>query len=515
MNDQVHRYLFGVVATSSRYKFFSLQLESSTYLPLSQVRILISSRLGLDPNASAADDLSLYRFDEDLELTDPRLSIASPLVDPRTSFRITLLPESLQDVTTWIPNIEHRNVLHVLVTLREMHLGNQDARGFVPGDGTFLEDLPPPAYSHVEDHIVPAASLTRAPTVVAAVPLMPEPPPVTHLRKMDRLVTAPGTSVDVRRPGHAIGKADSPTLTVTPPHTTHQAHPDPATPEVAVSGSTYHGLMQLVTENSKDPEALELPSSVNRRRKLLLGLIIGLVITIIGGATAGFAIAKDKHNTSPSTTPSAPAPAPFQGSSSTSPTVTTTSSAASPSSSPVTWLSLSGFDFPGVLIAFASQPATSVQQCEKTCSTAAACAAASFSQNSATCTGFRSVNSAVAVAGGTDQTLVFPLNTTYLTWTTHGDTAIYAANLPLTSKLGVNFTAPDERLGGSLCSLLSSCAAFAYRSDKRVAYLFSFDELDASGSQVSQDLSTAWVKPPVFIEQGGNWDAIWPAPSSN
>ncbi|KAJ3013384.1 hypothetical protein HKX48_005794 [Thoreauomyces humboldtii] len=142
-----------------------------------------------------------------------------------------------------------------------------------------------------------------------------------------------------------------------------------------------------------------------------------------------------------------------------------------------------------------SQPAASRETCRLICASAAGCVVAVWSQIDNTCVVKHGLDSVTAVTGGTDPHLVFSRNTSYRAWYSIPNTAYYNAPNPMISYEHVNFTGTDEALGGSLCVVLASCAAFTYRSHTQVGYLFSRVEISNQGSQVAQSASTAWVKP--------------------
>ncbi|KAJ3155063.1 hypothetical protein HDU89_007253 [Geranomyces variabilis] len=140
-------YLYGVVATAHHgYRVFSLRLDSR-HLPLSQTRLLVARRLGLDPNSSMTDRLRIFRFDEDVDEKDRRLLRGRE--DPTTLFRLSLLRESLRDVGEMVPRIG-TNALHVLVILPATTEGVEEG----------LEALPP-AYTEMSGDGIPTPAIAQ------------------------------------------------------------------------------------------------------------------------------------------------------------------------------------------------------------------------------------------------------------------------------------------------------------------------------------------------------------------
>ncbi|KAJ3009463.1 hypothetical protein HKX48_007923 [Thoreauomyces humboldtii] len=507
-HHHVHRYLFGVVATPSRYKFFSLQLEdSSVHLPLSQVRILISNRLSINPNASAADDLCLYRFEEDLETTDPRLASVGT-ESPTASFRLTLLPESLHDVATWIPNLEKRNLLHVLVTLPEAS-PHPHAGHLIVGDAAgFLEDLPPPAYSHAEGSTLPVLPSIRTsipvPAVVAAVCVPTFPQPAIQLRKMDHQAISRETSpvaASAPRDRNSFQKRNSPSL----PDPVPAADPlggtapwERISPEgVNASGpsapqrdSTYDDLMISISRmEGKDPDGTDPLVSVShgRRRRLILGVSFALLAVVIGGAVVGYTISKDKNGHANVASPLASVTG--------SRTVSPTSSVATPTSTRFTWFSLNGYDSEETFWPLA---ATSLETCQQACEALWACHAAVWDANQglASCKSKNSLGY-LDLADSIDSQITFRNDTYYRrNWTTLSDTAFHLApNTPESSFYRVNYTGVDEAVGGSLCAMVETCIAFDFRYDTRSGSLFTDPHFDPRRYRVDRANSTGWIKP--------------------
>ncbi|KAJ3174226.1 hypothetical protein HDU88_000194 [Geranomyces variabilis] len=140
-------YLYGVVATTDHgYRVFSLRLDSR-HLPLSQTRLLVARRLGLDPNSSMTDRLRIFRFDEDVDEKDRRLLRGRE--DPTTLFRLSLLRESLRDVGEMVPRIG-TNALHVLVILPATTEDVEEG----------LEALPP-AYTEMSGDGIPTPAIAQ------------------------------------------------------------------------------------------------------------------------------------------------------------------------------------------------------------------------------------------------------------------------------------------------------------------------------------------------------------------
>ncbi|KAI8592857.1 hypothetical protein BDZ88DRAFT_504211 [Geranomyces variabilis] len=171
-------YLYGVVATADHgYRVFSLRLDSR-HLPLSQTRLLVARRLGLDPNSSMTDRLRIFRFDEDVDEKDRRLLRGRE--DPTTLFRLSLLRESLRDVGEMVPRIG-TNALHVLVILPATTEDVEEGLEALPpaytemsGDGiptpaiaqlAQRDTKPQPIYSDASPSSVPEPESPRAPSV--------------------------------------------------------------------------------------------------------------------------------------------------------------------------------------------------------------------------------------------------------------------------------------------------------------------------------------------------------------
>ncbi|KAJ3138265.1 hypothetical protein HDU90_001227 [Geranomyces variabilis] len=163
--------------TSSGYRVFSLCV-AGTDVPLAHVRLQIAARLGLDPNSPLADLLDVYRVDEDLRDDDPRLhrratssssSSSSAHADPSAVFALTMLPETMQPLAQWIPNIS-KSSLHILVRLPAASRQEQQREERTPPSAN--EGLPP-AYAPVvveeDDEEPAAAAAVIAPAIITPV----------------------------------------------------------------------------------------------------------------------------------------------------------------------------------------------------------------------------------------------------------------------------------------------------------------------------------------------------------
>ncbi|KAI9100347.1 hypothetical protein DFS34DRAFT_693071 [Phlyctochytrium arcticum] len=137
-------YLYGVVAEGpgKPYKLFTLRLRSD--IVLARLRVIVATRLGIDPNSWLAGELRLLRFDETICEDDERLKQAEE--HPEKAFKATLLPDSLQPLGTHIPEVllqQKQHGLHLLVDM-----GARAAR--TSEESTHLRmDTLPPAYSAI------------------------------------------------------------------------------------------------------------------------------------------------------------------------------------------------------------------------------------------------------------------------------------------------------------------------------------------------------------------------------
>ncbi|KAJ2999595.1 hypothetical protein HKX48_003368, partial [Thoreauomyces humboldtii] len=129
-------YLFGLIANEhdGRYKVFNVRLPSSD-VPLPRVRILVAERLGLDPNTPHADQLQIWRLDEQVADDDERLVTST--TDPTSVFTLTAWPDSFRSIGSWIPKLENTTI-HVLVKIA--HERRMEA---YPAQVAVLDALPP------------------------------------------------------------------------------------------------------------------------------------------------------------------------------------------------------------------------------------------------------------------------------------------------------------------------------------------------------------------------------------
>ncbi|KAI9101817.1 hypothetical protein DFS34DRAFT_432710 [Phlyctochytrium arcticum] len=148
-------YIYGVVAEGpgQPYKMFTLRLSED--INLARLRVLVATRLGIDPNSWLAGQLKLYRFDEVIHEEDERLQQAEE--HPNKSFKTTPLPESLQSISSHIPDVvlqkqgEKVSGVHILVEMAPLDAQEDDDEETIPMRLPEMEILPP-AYSQVPGH---------------------------------------------------------------------------------------------------------------------------------------------------------------------------------------------------------------------------------------------------------------------------------------------------------------------------------------------------------------------------
>ncbi|KAJ3003362.1 hypothetical protein HKX48_001798 [Thoreauomyces humboldtii] len=334
--------IYGIVATQlgDRYKVFSLAIDGP-HQPLSHLRLRIAERLGIDPNSPYAEQLLVWRIDEDVSEDDSRL-LHGNTSDPEALFELTRLPESVRTVGTWIPKaLGTSNTLHVLVQLPSVP-ATTDAFDFA----TELEALPP-AYSETPrvHTLVPSRDTKnpapRDPDIDAHYPV-----PVLATRVSSRAASmkpASATSSSSARMGSTCTPSDelnnskraaAASSASTPPVEREESYgtimgrldnPPPLVPITAFpkrsdpahsAGKTSDGLGDF-----HDDAHVR-----SRRRKLLgWGLLVVLLVAAVIGAVAGVVVSKN-HKASPDETPT-PSVFPSTTSATTRASATTTASA--------------------------------------------------------------------------------------------------------------------------------------------------------------------------------------------
>ncbi|KAJ3161224.1 hypothetical protein HDU88_007397 [Geranomyces variabilis] len=321
--------LYGVVAApSGGYRVFTVRLAGLD-VPLAHVRLQIASRLGIDPNSPSADILDVYRVDEALHEDDERLRVNYVHDDPAAIFALTRLPETMNPVSQWIPNLANSS-LHVLVRL--------------PG-GIDSDYAMPPAYGDetpAPSDVALADGKVLAPSAIAesssrfgddGTPNYPQPE--VHV---DAVRTSLPTSAQQALPEiiHSeIGELNSrPTtyedfmnrvsVTASGPANTEHHKYSPVAP-LTISHKIGNGEQTLdaVTHTTAAPFYL-------RRKWLVVGLLFVLVIiaTVVGvvvatkkrqSASSDSILAPPDATPSASPTPSAPGGTPSENPTSTAP----------------------------------------------------------------------------------------------------------------------------------------------------------------------------------------------------
>ncbi|KAI8909353.1 hypothetical protein DFJ77DRAFT_118953 [Powellomyces hirtus] len=478
-------YLHAIVATAaspteaSRYKVFSLRIESPN-VPLSQLRIHAATKLGIDPNSWMADALMLYRIDETLLEDDTRLLQGEK--DPTTLFRLTDVPDSLQNVGRWFPDVTNEanvtNALHLLVQLPPaMDAGSSSAAGPSLASLSAL----PPAYSSLADAAPIPASAQDSKAAYVDAPERRQPLPT-----------------DQKNGAETAGYSSAqPPLQVT---TTLLSNAAPATAMACVAGAqqpdagapyraptassafsyddyvrhSFQHSGNLAMDNPTPAPKIHTPKPTSytiaepeicpqgrdeakgmMRRRLIWGLLVGLVLLVAVIAVVVVMVNKSKGSSSSSENvdgsknpTSSVGPSPTSG---TSPT-------AIPSPAPKTWLSLAGYDYYDYDLpsfrtnSLPGRPTGSIQECGKFCEADAKCKGAIWLPLSNTCYG-KSELVRQGLSGSNTIYIIFPQRKevfdkfTYLPGQSHPNDEIvcYANTDPLTC--------------GSLCVAVALCQA--------------------------------------------------------
>ncbi|KAJ3009903.1 hypothetical protein HKX48_007678 [Thoreauomyces humboldtii] len=92
------------------YKAFSIALANPN-LPLAALTTIVCERLGIPCVAFGPRSCTIFRLDEAVHCSDPRLLDATK--DPAKVFPLTVLPESMQTLADWIPALFIANPTHV------------------------------------------------------------------------------------------------------------------------------------------------------------------------------------------------------------------------------------------------------------------------------------------------------------------------------------------------------------------------------------------------------------------
>ncbi|KAJ3017945.1 hypothetical protein HKX48_003271 [Thoreauomyces humboldtii] len=140
---------------SDHYEAFSILLPS-TSLPLVALPSLICESLGIDaPSAFGPRALSVFRLEESVDSSDPRLLDAT--LDPHVVFRLTAMPRSMQSAADWLPDIAESqiDVPHLLIKFAAGRPSRRRALSALPPPYSPLEEPPaqPPGFLTACDHV--------------------------------------------------------------------------------------------------------------------------------------------------------------------------------------------------------------------------------------------------------------------------------------------------------------------------------------------------------------------------